>query len=79
MWSAILRDQLDIKEKDFWACVHDGKVPTRSESTPPVEAIPAQVVYLLIHEAKIPEFEVAAMSKDEAIVRLNQFWAETSE
>lgn len=29
MWAHILRDQLDVEEAEFWACVLDGTLPDR--------------------------------------------------
>ena len=76
IWSSILRDQLEVTPEEFWACVLEGAVPARSVPEPVADALPAQLVYLLLHQAKVPESEVAAMSRDEAIARLNQHWAE---
>lgn len=76
IWSSILRDQLEVTPEEFWACVLEGVVPARSAPESVVEALPAQLVYLLIHQVKVPESEVAAMSREEAIARLNQHWAE---
>lgn len=76
MWSSILRDQLEVTPEEFWACVLEGAVPARSATEPVTNALPAQLVHLLIHQAKVSESEVATMSRDEAIARLNQYWAE---
>jgi hypothetical protein len=78
MWASILRDQLDVTPDEFWACALDRVVPARSapDFMADADALPAQLVYLLIHQAKVPEPEVAAMSRDEAVARLNQYWAE---
>lgn len=38
--------------------------------------MPAQVVHTLIHQVGIPDTEVAAMSREDAIARVNQFWTE---
>jgi hypothetical protein len=52
-------------------------MPERGSRTEPtVDALPAQLVYLLIRQAKVPESEIAAMNRDEAIARLSQHWAE---
>jgi hypothetical protein len=79
MWSSILRDQLEVAAEEFWACVLEGTVPARSAPKPAADALPAQLVHLLIYQAKVPESEVAAMNKDEAIARLNQYWAESQD
>lgn len=73
-WKHILRDQLDVDESQFWACVQDGVKPDRGTPEPPPEALPADLVYLLISRVGIDESEVAAMSKDEAVARLAHYW-----
>jgi hypothetical protein len=40
------------------------------------EALPADLAYLLIDRVGLNESEVAAMSKDEAVGRLNRYWTE---
>lgn len=75
LWSHILRDQLDVSEADFWACVQDGVTPDRGVPKPPAEALPADLVFLLITRMGLPEAEVATMSKEEAMARLQEFWA----
>jgi hypothetical protein len=75
LWSHILRDQLCVDEAAFWACLRDGVVPNRGFPPPPVqESTPTQVIYLLLNEVGLPEQQVGAMSKQEAIDRLNQYW-----
>ncbi|MEV8611839.1 cytotoxic translational repressor of toxin-antitoxin stability system [Amycolatopsis sp. NPDC051373] len=77
MWRAVLRHQLCVTEAEYWACVQDDVVPERSIARPVAEAgVPAQVVHTLIHQVGIPDAEVAAMSREEAIARVNQFWTE---
>lgn len=75
MWKHILRDQLDVDEAEFWACAQDGVTPDRGLPEPPPTALPAELVHLLITKAGMTEADVAAMSKAEAIARLNQHWA----
>lgn len=74
IWSHILRDQLQVDEATFWACVKDGAVPGRAISVPPSEALPADLVHLLIAKVGLEEAEVAAMSKEEAVARLQSYW-----
>lgn len=78
IWKHILRDQLDVDEPAFWSCVQHGVKPTRGTPEPPTEALPADLVYMLISRVGLGESEVAAMSKDEAIVRLQRYWNEGS-
>lgn len=75
LWSHVLQDQLDVTGAEFWACVRDAKRPPRGASAPPRDSLPAEVVHLLVKRAGIPEREVAAMSREQAIERLNKFWA----
>jgi hypothetical protein len=77
LWGHILRDQLQVTEAEFWACVEDQVLPHRGATTePPAEAIPLGVVTTLIDQFHIPEVEVRAMTKDEAIKRLVEGYAE---
>jgi hypothetical protein len=63
-----------VDQADFWACVQDGVSPDRGAPQPPTEALPAELVHLLLTRAHLSEGEIAAMSKDEAIARMQQFW-----
>jgi hypothetical protein len=76
MWKHILRDQLDVDEPEFWSCVKDGVKPSRGTPEPPAEALPADLVYMLISRVGLAESEVAGMSKDEAVARLQSYWTE---
>ncbi|WP_406281612.1 cytotoxic translational repressor of toxin-antitoxin stability system [Nocardia sp. NBC_00881] len=78
LWSHILRDQLDVTEETFWQCVLEHVVPNRGIPEPPRESLPADVVHLLIHRVGIGADVIAAMSKDQAIARLQRFWTEGS-
>ena len=74
IWSHILRDQLAVTAEEFWACVEDKVLPDRQELQIPAETIPIGVVRVLIVEAHIPEAQVQAMTKTEAIQRLAEFY-----
>jgi hypothetical protein len=74
LWTHILRDQLWVTDEEFWACVQDGVRPNRGLPSVPAEALPAEIVHLLINRVGLTEADVAAMSKDEAVSRLNEFW-----
>jgi hypothetical protein len=78
MWAHILRDQLDVEEDAFWACVGGGQLPERG-GAPAVstESIPAGVVSILLREVGLTEAEVAAMTRDQAIARVNQHWTDS--
>ncbi|MEV4079893.1 cytotoxic translational repressor of toxin-antitoxin stability system [Nonomuraea fuscirosea] len=74
IWSHTLRDQLLVDEATFWGCVHDGVKPDRGVPELPSEALPADLVFMLISRVGLDEMTVAAMSKDEAIARLQKYW-----
>jgi hypothetical protein len=78
IWSHILRDQLQVSEAEFWSCVRDGVKPDRGVPEPPPEALPADLVYLLITRVGLAESDVATMTKDEAVARLQRYWIEGS-
>ena len=75
MWAHILRDQLVVGEKEFWACVREKKVPERGRSKPTMPSIPAGVVAQLLAYG-VEESEVRLMSRAEAIERLNLIWTQ---
>ncbi|WP_431940840.1 hypothetical protein [Nocardia grenadensis] len=75
MWAHILRDQLAVDESAFWACVLDKVRPDRGLPVSPRESLPTDLVHLLIHRVGLGDAEVASMSKEVAIERLNQYWA----
>jgi hypothetical protein len=75
LWTHILRDQLDVDQATFWVCVQDGKKPDRGAPEAPPEALPADLVHLLLTRVRLSEAEVAAMSKEEAIARMQRYWA----
>jgi hypothetical protein len=74
LWSHILRDQLHVDEATFWACVQDGTKPDRGAPEPPPEALPADLVHLLLTRVRLSEAELAAMSKEGAIARMQRHW-----
>jgi hypothetical protein len=77
LWKHILTDQLMVTEEVFWRCVNDGVPPPRGipKPTAPLDAIPASLVYQLIHEVGVDEQAVAAMTRDEAIARMQLHWS----
>ena len=76
IWAHILRDQLAVTAGEFWACVNDKVLPDRRGPEIPVEAIPAGVVRALVVDARVPETEVRAMTKAQAVQRLAEFYSE---
>jgi hypothetical protein len=51
----ILRDQLDVTEDEFWKCAQDGILPKRGTPDIPSQALPAELVYLLINKVGLTE------------------------
>ncbi|MFV2194893.1 hypothetical protein [Nocardiopsis sp. LOL_012] len=76
MWAHILRDQLEVDDAVFWSCVRDSAIPDRGVPRSPSGALPADLVHLLISRIGLDESEVAAMTKEEAIGRLQRYWTE---
>ena len=75
MWAHILRDQLQVSEDEFWACVQEKKVPQRGRVEPTTPSIPAGVVAQLLSNG-VQESEVRVMSRADAIERLNLIWSQ---
>lgn len=76
MWKYILRDQLQVDEATFWACARDGVRPDRGMPAAPARALPAELVHLLITRVGLPEREIAAMTREDAVARLQRHWLE---
>ncbi|MFJ1753098.1 cytotoxic translational repressor of toxin-antitoxin stability system [Kitasatospora sp. NPDC088134] len=76
LWAHILRDQIEVTEDVFWACVLDAVLPNRGAPVLPREALPAQLVHLLLSQVGLTEEQVAELDKARAIERLNQFWTD---
>jgi len=74
IWAHILRDQLHVTAEEFWDCVQNQVLPDRGQPEEVAEAIPLGVIRALTQEAHIPESEVRAMAKAEAIARLAEFY-----
>jgi hypothetical protein len=74
IWAHILRDQLDVDEATFWACARDGVLPDRGAPALPAEALPTDLVHMLIFKLGLDEAEIAGMSKEEAVGRLQRYW-----
>lgn len=77
LWGHILRDQLEVTEDTLWACVRDGVQPDRGQPQQPEAAIPASLVHQLVVRFRVPEEEVAAMTKQQAIDRLSTLWSQS--
>jgi hypothetical protein len=76
LWAHILRDQLKVSHDAFLACVRDGRVPDRGVPAVPAEALPADLVHLLISRVGLAEAEVRRLSRSDAIARLQRYWTD---
>jgi hypothetical protein len=75
LWSHILKDQLHVTEQEFWACVQDGVLPDRGSTAPePADGVPTEVLWQLIHRVGLSADQVARLTKEEAIARLQRYW-----
>lgn len=77
LWTAILRDQLDTTEDQFWDCVDRGVQPPRPGQHGPVpaKALPAGLVHQLLYTLGLGEEQVANLSKDEAVALMTEHWS----
>lgn len=78
LWAHVLRDQLQVTEQEFWACVRDGALPDRRPDPrpdAPDTAIPFEVADLLVGRVGLRREDLIGMTRDDAIARLNAYWA----
>jgi hypothetical protein len=78
LWAHVLRDQLKVDQETFWACVREGRRPDRGVPAVPKEALPADLVHLLLTRVGLTEDEVRCLSKAEAIARLQEYLTQGS-
>lgn len=77
LWQVILREQLQVTEGQFWACVRDGTRPDRgiiTEPGPSAETIPANVVHVLKANG-LTDAEITALGRADAIKRAQELWS----
>lgn len=77
LWGEILKNQLEVAPEEFWKCVKEGALPDRGVPEAPTIALPFELVILLTKTAGIPEATVAAMSKEDAVQAMNDYWTST--
>jgi len=71
----ILKDQLDVDEATFWACVRGGARPDRGAAARPEgSGLPARLVFQLL-EAGLDQEDIAQMSKADALAALAEYWS----
>jgi hypothetical protein len=76
LFGHVLRDQLEVDEEQFWACVRGGIPPARCRREAPAAALPADVVHLLRTRVRLSEADIAHLSKEQAVERLARYWTE---
>lgn len=75
----ILTEQLAVTEAQFWACVDHGEKPPRPGAAPAVhEALPASLAHQLLHTVGLSDAEVAGLTREQAIARMNEYWSSGS-
>jgi hypothetical protein len=74
IWNHILQDQLEVSDDEFWACVDDGALPARGTAAPRASAIPLALVWQLTHTVGMDERDVARMTKEQAVLAINDYW-----
>lgn len=77
LWKTILRDQLEVTEDQFWACVKDQQRPDRGQDAKPTSgsSLPAGLVYQLIQVARVPEGDVKGLTLDQANAAMAEHWS----
>ena len=78
LWKAILRDQLEVTEDQFWACVKDKQRPDRGQDAQPTSgsSLPAGLVYQLLHVARVAEADVKGLTLDQANAVMAEHWSQ---
>lgn len=76
MWSHILDDQLHVTEAEFWDCVDNNKQPERSAvaAAPQGVALPASLAYQLVNTLNLSSEEIASLTLEQAVARMNEHW-----
>ncbi len=74
LWSHILRDQLQTTPEEFWHCVRTGEPPSRGARPSPQGAIPSELAHLLQNRVGLSDDQLAAMSRQAAVERAQQYW-----
>lgn len=77
-WGHVLRDQLDVSEAEFWACVDHDTPPRRARPVVPAAALPADLVHLLVSRVGLTSADLVGMTRDAALARLQRYWTEGS-
>lgn len=78
LWTAVLRDQLDVTEAAFQDCVQRHVLPPRpgTATAPAAAGLPASLVHQLKATLGLSDATVASMSKQDAITRMSAYWSQ---
>lgn len=78
LWTAILRDQLEVAEAAFWDCVERHVLPPRpgTSASPAAAGLPASLVHQLKITLGLSDADVAELSKDQAVARMSAHWSQ---
>lgn len=82
LWRRIWRDQLALaSEAQFWEALKSGEPVDRAEFAPAPAgpSLPGWLVENLIRKVGMPPEQVAQMTEQEALDRLNEFYSQPSE
>lgn len=77
MWARIWKEQLGLtSEQQFWEALQSGEAAARHDvaSTAEPEHVPRELFWQLVHRVGLTEREAAALSKEEAVQRMSDFW-----
>ena len=76
MWTRVLRDELDVSEAEFWECLDNKNPPQRSAATPAQQAavLPAGLAYQLVNTLGLSSEEIAALTLEAAVAKMNEHW-----
>lgn len=77
MWVHILTDQLDVTEDAYWECVEGRRPPRRAAvvAATPTNSLPLSLARQLVDVLHLTSEEVGALSLEEAIARMQEFWS----
>lgn len=77
MWAKIWKEQLGLaSEQQFWDTLKSGEAVTRRDDAcaPEPEHVPHELFWQLVNRVGLSEREAAALSKEEAVQRMSDFW-----
>ncbi len=76
LWSHILDDQLHVTEPEFWECVDNKTPPRRSAAAAAAEgtALPVSLAYQLVNTLRLSSQDIASLTLDQAVAKMNEHW-----